>query len=76
MQDIFVAGTDTSAATLVWAMTELMKNPIVMKKAQEELRNLIGKKGFVDEDDLQMLSYLKALVKETMRLHPAAPLWV
>ncbi|RVX15120.1 Cytochrome P450 83B1 [Vitis vinifera] len=74
--DIFVAGTDTSAATVVWAMTELMKNPIVMKKAQEELRNLIGKKGFVDEDDLQMLSYLKALVKETMRLHPAAPLLV
>ncbi|CBI19818.3 unnamed protein product, partial [Vitis vinifera] len=74
--DIFVAGTDTSAATVVWAMTELMKNPIVMKKAQEELRNLIGKKGFVDEDDLQKLSYLKALVKETMRLHPAAPLLV
>ncbi|KAJ9674865.1 hypothetical protein PVL29_024042 [Vitis rotundifolia] len=74
--DIFIAGTDTSAATVVWAMTELMKNPIVMKKAQEELRNLIGKKGFVDEDDLQKLSYLKALVKETMRLYPAAPLLV
>ncbi|KAJ9674878.1 hypothetical protein PVL29_024046 [Vitis rotundifolia] len=74
--DIFIAGTETSAATVVWAMTELMKNPIVMKKAQEELRNLIGKKGFVDEDDLQKLSYLKALVKETMRLYPAAPLLV
>ncbi|KAJ9674883.1 hypothetical protein PVL29_024047 [Vitis rotundifolia] len=76
LMDIFIAGTDTSAATVVWAMTELMKNPIVMKKAQEELRNLIGKKGFVDEDNLQKLSYLKALVKETMRLHPAAPLLV
>ncbi|XP_002278300.1 6,7,8-trihydroxycoumarin synthase [Vitis vinifera] len=76
LMNIFLAGTDTSAATLVWAMTMLMKNPRTMTKAQEELRNLIGKKGFVDEDDLQKLPYLKAIVKETMRLHPASPLLV
>ena len=71
-----MAGTDTSAAALVWAMTEVMKNPGVMKKAQEELRSAFGKKGFVDEDDLHKLPYLKALVKETLRVHPPAPLLV
>ncbi|CAL5332181.1 unnamed protein product [Camellia sinensis] len=76
LMNIFVAGTDTSAATLVWAMTALMKNPKVMKRVQDELRNLIREKGFVGEDDIQKLPYLKAIVKETMRLYPAAPLLV
>ena len=74
MQNIFVGGTDAGTATVIWAMTALMKNPRVMKKAQEEVRNTFGKKGFIGEDDVEKLPYLKAVVKETMRLLPAAPL--
>ncbi|GAV74926.1 p450 domain-containing protein, partial [Cephalotus follicularis] len=76
LMNIFVAGTNTNAATIIWFMTFLMKNPIAMKKAQEEVRNLIGTKGFVNEDDIQSLHYLKASVKETMRLQPPGPLLV
>ncbi|KAL8149915.1 hypothetical protein AgCh_006791 [Apium graveolens] len=72
--DVLVAGSDTSAAAVVWAMTLLMKNPSEMKKVQQEIRDLTGKKGFVDENDVQKLVYLKAVVKEAMRLHPPAPL--
>ena len=46
MKNIFIAGTDASAVSIVWAMTALMKNPRAMKKAQEEVRNLFGEKGF------------------------------
>ncbi|TXG52100.1 hypothetical protein EZV62_021269 [Acer yangbiense] len=76
LMNVFVAGTDTGAATVIWAMTYLMKNPRVMKKVQEEVRNLVGAKGFVDEDDVKRLSYLKDVVKETMRLQPTVPLLV
>ncbi|XWS14488.1 hypothetical protein CRYUN_Cryun35bG0013800 [Craigia yunnanensis] len=76
LMDVFIAGTDTSAATVIWVMTFLMKNPKCLKKIQEEIRNLIGKKGFVNEDDVQGLTYLKAVVKETFRLQPVAPLLV
>ncbi|MBA0870306.1 hypothetical protein Goshw_010670 [Gossypium schwendimanii] len=55
-------------------MSFLMKNPGCLKKAQEEVRDLIGKKGFLNEDDVQALTYLKAVVKETFRLQPAVPL--
>ncbi|KAJ4724516.1 putative Cytochrome P450 [Melia azedarach] len=74
--DVFVAGTDTSAATVVWAMTYLMKNPRVMKKAQEEIRATIGNRSFINEDDIQKLVYLKAVVKEVLRLQPIAPLLI
>ncbi|PHT27137.1 Cytochrome [Capsicum baccatum] len=74
LMDVFVAGTDTSAITVIWAMTTLIKNPKVMKKVQEEIRKSIGNKGIVNEDDVQNMSYLRAVIKETLRLYPPAPL--
>lgn len=69
-----MSGTDTSAACVVWAMTFLMKNRMAMEKAQQENRNLYGNKGFIEEDDIQQLSYPKAVIKETIRLQPPVPL--
>ncbi|XP_057781327.1 6,7,8-trihydroxycoumarin synthase-like [Salvia miltiorrhiza] len=76
LADIFIAATDTSAASSVWTMTALIKAPKVMQKVQAEIRNLVGKKGKVDEDDFVNLPYLKAVIKETFRLYPPAPLLV
>ncbi|KAK3019808.1 hypothetical protein RJ639_004801 [Escallonia herrerae] len=76
LMNILLGGTDTSASAVVWTMMELVKHPAVMKKAQEEVRKLIGNRGKVDEDDPQNLPYLKAVIKEGLRLHPPAPLLV
>nr|AYM55627.1 cytochrome p450 [Croton stellatopilosus] len=76
LMDMFIAGTDTAAATLVWTMTELIRNPRVMKKVQEEVRAANNGKSRVEESDLSKLVYLKSLLKESLRVHPAAPLLV
>ncbi|KAF3329719.1 cytochrome P450 71A1-like protein [Carex littledalei] len=76
LMNIFVAGTDTSAATVEWAMTELMRHPEILKKVQDEVRGIVGTKGKVEEGDTDQLHYIKCIVKETMRLHPAAPMLV
>lgn len=64
------AGTDTSYVTLEWAMAELMKNPRTMKKAQDEVRQISNGKPTVSEDDIPQMSYLQAVIKEVLRLHP------
>ncbi|XP_039689214.1 cytochrome P450 71B36 isoform X2 [Medicago truncatula] len=74
LMNIFIAGTDTSSAVVVWAMTALMNNPRVMNKVQMEIRNLYEDKDFINEDDIEKLPYLKSVVKETLRLFPPSPL--
>eukprot|EP00249_Psilotum_nudum_P023061 c28737_g1_i1 orf=350-1909(-) len=76
MLDMFAAGSDTSSVTVEWALAELLKNPNVMQKAQDELDLVVGSDRQVLESDIPELSYLQAIIKETMRLHPAAPLLV
>jgi len=71
---IFLAGVSTSASTMIWAMTELIRNPRVMKKVQDEIRTTLGdKKERITEEDATKLHYFKLMVKETLRLHPPAP---
>ncbi|KAH7865335.1 hypothetical protein Vadar_005309 [Vaccinium darrowii] len=74
--NMFMGGTDTTSSTMEWAMAELMKNSTKMKKAQEEVRRVVGKKSKVDEHDIAQMEYLKCVVKETLRLHPPAPFLV
>ncbi|KAM1075655.1 hypothetical protein PS1_023586 [Malus domestica] len=79
IMDMFSAGSETSATTLEWAMSELMRNPRIMKRAQAEVRQSVlqfeGKKRKVIEGgDVQKMDYLKSVLKETLRLHSPAPL--
>ncbi|XP_021285064.1 cytochrome P450 82C4-like [Herrania umbratica] len=71
---LILGGTDTTAGTLTWAISLLLNNPKLLKKAQEELDLQVGRERLVDESDVQNLVYLQAIIKETLRLYPAGPL--
>ncbi|XWS09690.1 hypothetical protein CRYUN_Cryun39dG0010700 [Craigia yunnanensis] len=71
--DIFSAGSETSSTTVEWAMSQMLKNPRVMREAQAEVRQVFEGKGNVDETGLNELKYLKAVIKETLRLNPSVP---
>ncbi|CAL5324710.1 unnamed protein product [Camellia sinensis] len=71
--DLFAAGTETTSSTLEWAMAELLRNPKTLKKAKVELEQIVGKGKPISESDIPHLPYLSAIVKETLRMHPAVP---
>ncbi|KAL2902045.1 Cytochrome P450 71D10 [Bienertia sinuspersici] len=72
--ELFSAGGETTSTIIDWTMSELLKNPEVMKKAQNEVRSILQEKELmIDEACLDKLKYLKLVVKETLRLHPPLP---
>ncbi|KAK3028969.1 hypothetical protein RJ639_039996 [Escallonia herrerae] len=76
IMDMFSAGTDTSSTTIEWAMVVMIRNPRVMEKAQAKVRQAFGQKKTIVETDIQELSYLNLVIKETLRLHTPLPLLV
>ncbi|PIN22049.1 Cytochrome P450 CYP2 subfamily [Handroanthus impetiginosus] len=71
--DMFAAGTDTTSSVLEWAMAELIKNPRTLKVLQDEVREVARGKEEITEDDLDKMRYLKAVIKESLRLHLPIP---
>ncbi|KAL3628920.1 hypothetical protein CASFOL_027966 [Castilleja foliolosa] len=76
IRDVLGAGTETSARTLVWAMTELIRHPQAMKKLRDEVMEITKGKDRITDDDLHQMHYLKAVIKETFRLHPPVTIYL
>ncbi|XP_071938434.1 norfluorocurarine oxidase isoform X4 [Coffea arabica] len=72
--DVFSAGSDTTHSVMDWGMSELLKNPKVLHKLQAEVRDVTQGKPEITRADMEKMQYLKAVIKETMRLHTPVPL--
>ncbi|XP_015892336.3 xanthotoxin 5-hydroxylase CYP82C4 [Ziziphus jujuba] len=72
--NLVIGGADTTYLTLTWALSLLLNHVEALKAAQEELDIQVGKGRWVEESDIKNLVYLRAIVKETLRLYPSGPL--
>lgn len=73
VMNIFFAGHETSANLLTWTVLELTKNPEIEARARAEVEAVLGGRD-PEEGDVPRLGYTGAVLRETLRLHPAA--WV
>lgn len=76
---MFSGGTDSAFTTVEWAMSELMKKPEAMKKATSEVRkfftiDVTKPLNSYDHSFYTEMKYMQNVIKETLRLHPPAPL--
>jgi cytochrome P450 len=68
---VLLAGQETSATTLTWTCYLLSQHPDAEQRLSAELESVLGGRPPTVED-LDKLSYTQMLIKETMRLYPAA----
>ena len=76
VQEMFLAGSETTSSTIEWAMTELLHRPDSMRKVKEELDRVIGRSRMPEFPDRESLHYINALISEVLRWYPIVPLGV
>ncbi|CAA7017053.1 unnamed protein product [Microthlaspi erraticum] len=74
--ELFLGGTDSAGQVTQWAMAEIINKPSVLERLRQEIDSVVEKTRLIQEADLPRLPYLQAVVKETLRLHPPAPVVV
>lgn len=67
-------GHDTTAETMCYALYELSRHSKVQEKLFQELISMIGENGEVTNETLKAMTYLQAVINETLRLHPVGPI--
>eukprot|EP00527_Entomoneis_sp_CCMP2396_P000043 CAMPEP_0198151560 /NCGR_PEP_ID=MMETSP1443-20131203/56084_1 /TAXON_ID=186043 /ORGANISM="Entomoneis sp., Strain CCMP2396" /LENGTH=642 /DNA_ID=CAMNT_0043817277 /DNA_START=105 /DNA_END=2033 /DNA_ORIENTATION=- len=75
LMTMLIAGHETTAAVLTWALFELVRNPECMKKAQEEIDAVVGDRAPTLED-IKKMKYCRLIIAETLRLYPEPPLLI
>ncbi|KAH7834487.1 hypothetical protein Vadar_016570 [Vaccinium darrowii] len=75
LMTMLIAGHETTAAVLTWAVFLLSQSPSKMKKAQAEIDSVLGQ-GRPTFDSLKKLEYIRLIVVETLRLFPQPPLLI
>jgi len=66
------AGQESTSVTMAWTLYELAKYPDMQEKIREEANEVLGDGSVVTWAKLDELHYLGNVIKESMRLYPAA----
>ncbi|KAJ4838699.1 hypothetical protein Tsubulata_003137 [Turnera subulata] len=70
--ELFVAGIDTTTSVLQWVFLELVLNQDIQEKLYQEIVDSVGKDGVINEEHVEKMTYLNAIVKESLRMHSPA----
>ncbi|XP_781842.1 cytochrome P450 10 [Strongylocentrotus purpuratus] len=70
MNDLMIAAVETTASTLAFNLYCLAKNPEVQERVFQEINQAIPPGTKITAQSLQNLPYLKACIKETVRVFP------
>jgi cytochrome P450 len=70
---LFIAGNETTAITMTWAMYLLGRHPDIEAKVRAEVKEVLGDR-LPNFEDLPRLRYTKMVIQEALRLYPTS--WI
>ena len=75
LEDLFIAGSETSVTALLWLLVLMLNYPEVQSKCQREIDEVIGSR-MVTLADKENIAFVEAVIHECLRLRPPGPLGV
>ncbi|XP_059186197.1 25-hydroxyvitamin D-1 alpha hydroxylase, mitochondrial [Centropristis striata] len=71
--ELLLAGVDTISSTLSWSLYELSRHPEVQASLRDEVLSVLEGRSIPEAADVARMPFLKAVVKEVLRLYPVIP---
>mmetsp|Transcript_3258 Transcript_3258/g.4935 ORF Transcript_3258/g.4935 Transcript_3258/m.4935 type:complete len:681 (+) Transcript_3258:111-2153(+) len=75
LMTMLIAGHETTASALTWALFEIMQNPTLLAKIREEIDSVIGDRAPTYEDIMEM-KLVRLCIAESLRMYPEPPLLI
>ncbi|XP_059175485.1 cytochrome P450 2J4-like [Physella acuta] len=73
IENLFLAGTETTSTTILWSLYFVLKNPEIQTKLYQEIKEKIGTDRQPNISDKARLKYLNAFIMETQRVGSLVP---
>lgn len=73
LRDLYLAGTETSATTLQWALIFLANNPDIQQRLHTEIDSVVPRERLPSLDDRRRLPFTEAVILELLRIKTVVP---
>ncbi|XP_059152535.1 cytochrome P450 2J6-like [Physella acuta] len=73
IENLFVAGTETTSSTILWSLYFVLHNPQIQDKIYQEIKEYIGLDRVPNMSDKPQLKYLNAFIMEAQRMGNLVP---